>query len=463
MGLEYDGDKLEIIMFLVIAAISIFALCMGFSYKLTYPRLITVIIIIGLIMRVGYMLYTPYNVRQHDLGTIGSAGHLDYIYMIYSTWQLPTSNSAQFYHPPLFHFLGAVVFNIAMLFYNNNEFAFNAVRLIPCFASCFTLLVSYKIFKELNFSQLARILAITIVAIHPAFIYLSASINNDMLAIFFMTLTILYLIKWYYDQSLKNITIMAITLGLGMMTKLSVVMIAPVIAAVFIYVLIKRIKSENLVYLIAQYLAFGIISIPLGMWYSIRNLVLFRQPLGYVLQISQYSDLYCGDFSITQRFLSLPFSSLFSNAFPNVTIDYNVYLYAIKSSLFGEWTFHGYEAQATLFAIVNILIIAISLAAMIYVFISAKDSKSKFAKWLLGLIWLTQVGSFIQFNISYPFGCTMDFRYIVMTVVTGAGFIGLAYDTFRQKHKDLSKWTWIILALFILLFACNSIWFYTII
>lgn len=459
IALSAEGTPLKAMMFLVVLALFVIAGCLAYLNRVNFTVLMFFVIFIGIIMRVGYMLYTPYYLRQHDV--LGAQGHLAYIQTILNTWQLPSSNDWQFYQPPLFHFLGALTCKIAMIFSNDETFIYNAIRIIPGLASCFTLILSYKIFKNLRFSKAAIFISTLIVSVHPAFIYMSASINNDMLSIFFMILTVLYLIKWFYDSSFKNIVIMAVALGLGMMTKLSIVMIAPVIAAVFIYALIKNIKHKTISSLWQQYFVFGAVSIPLGMWYSIRNLILFKQPIGYVIKFAQITELYCGDYSFAQRFLSLPLQDLFTNVFPYVTEDYNIYLYTLKSSLFGEWVFNDYSTQAKLFMIANIILITISLVSMIYVFVAAKDLDKKFAKWLLGFIWLTQIASFIVFNINYPFGCTMDFRYIVMTVITGAGFIGLAYDTIEQKYAYLAKITAAIIILSILLFAFCSVWFYT--
>ncbi len=461
MALVQDGLQLERLMInSIIVLVAVLLLLILFK-RITFFNALVIIIVIGFIMRVGYMLYTPYDVRQHDIGVIGSAGHLDYIYTIFNTGSLPKSNAEQFYHPPFYYYLSAAVFKVATLFYNNNDFAFNAVRLIPCFASCATMIVSYKIFKNIKLSKPAILLAMTIVCMHPSFIYLGGSINNDMLSIFFITVTILYTIKWYFDQSYKNIIILAVALGLGMMTKLSVVMMAPIIAAVFLYVLIKNRKDRRLGDYVYQILAFGAISVPLGMWYSIRNLILYNQELGYVLKLSKYLNIYCGDYTIAQRFLTIPLQNLASSAFPDVISDYNVYLYTIKSSLFGEWSYNELETQAKLFAIVNIILILISLISMIYVFINAKNSINKLAKWFMALIWLVQIGAYIKFNIDYPFGCTMDFRYIVITVITGAGFIGLAYDIIKQKHNYLVKPVLFIMVLTVLLFSICSVWFYT--
>ena len=208
-------------------------------------------------------------------------------------------------------------------------------------------------------------------------------------------------------------------------------------------------------------LAFGVSSIPLGLWHSIRNYILFKQQLGYVLNLSGYTNIYCGNYSIVQRFFSFPVQSMFSSIFAEVTKDYNVWAYTVKTSLFGEFWFNGMDVQAKLFAVINIILILVSLVSMVYVFLNAKDAKNKLAKWFLALIWLVQIGAYIKFNIDYPFGCTMDFRYIVMTVITGAAFIGLAYDIIKQKHSYLVKPALAIMVSSIVLFSICSIWFYT--
>lgn len=463
LALQDDGygiEKIEKIMMFSILGIIFVSLIVAYFNKLSFTKLIAVIILIGIIMRLGYMLYTSYDLRQHDLGEIDSPGHLGYIYTIFKTWQLPSSNSQQFYHPPLFHIFGAIAMKISSIFTSDETTLLNSIRLIPCLASTFTLIVSYKILKNLHFSKKAIILALSIVAVHPTFIILSASINNDMLSIFFLSLTILYLIKWYNNKCIKNIVLMALALGLGMMTKLSVVLMAPVIALVFIYAFMKK-KRKDKGNLLSQYLIFGAVSVPLGLWYSIRNFLLFNQSLGYVLKLSTRLQMYLGEKSLVSRFFSFPIAELTKNIFPNVESDYNIIVYMIKSSLFGEWSYKGYEIPAIFLTVTSMILILISLISMVYVFMLGKDKKMRFAKWVLGLIFLIQIASYIKFNIDYPFGCTMDFRYIVITIFTGAAFIAAAYDILSKRHKHLSNIIFIILCLLILLFAVSSIWFYT--
>lgn len=57
-----------------------------------------IILYIGITLRILYMLYTPCNVRKHDLGTIepGANGHAGYILTLLEG-HLPESAEAQFY------------------------------------------------------------------------------------------------------------------------------------------------------------------------------------------------------------------------------------------------------------------------------------------------------------------------------------------------------------------------------
>ena len=100
--------------------------------------------------------------------------------------------------------------------------------------------------------------------------------------------------------------------------------------------------------------------------------------------------------------------------------------------MFGEFSFEGRDTFAAILIVANLALILVSLAAMAYVALRARGA-DKFARLGLLWIWLTQMVSFILFNLKYPMGCTMDFRYIVPTVFTGAAFLGIALDRVIAK------------------------------
>ena len=47
--------------------------------------------------------------------------------------------------------------------------------------------------------------------------------------------------------------------------------------------------------------------------------------------------------------------------------------------------------------------------------------------------------SYISFNINFPHACTMDFRYIVITVIVGAIYIGLFCRQIERRDNVAYK------------------------
>ena len=57
--------------------------------------------------------------------------------------------------------------------------------------------------------------------------------------------------------------------------------------------------------ILAKLAAFGAVCIPLGLWYPVRNLILFGQPLGYVAPHREDAAIYCGNEALADRFVPL--------------------------------------------------------------------------------------------------------------------------------------------------------------
>ena len=94
-----------------------------------------------------------------------------------------------------------------------------------------------------------------------------------------------YGFKWYGEGKTKDIITSALFTGFGMMTKLSVGLIAFPMGFLFIAKFIKDIRAEKGLKTFGQLASFGVIAAPLGLWYSIRNLIRYNTPLGYVLKL----------------------------------------------------------------------------------------------------------------------------------------------------------------------------------
>ena len=105
--------KPQFIQLLMLGSLFVLGLVLTFYWrkkKLDDKKILEGVILAGLIMRIGYMLYTPITLRQHDIGSIDTiaTGHLNYIFEILAG-HLPDVNLGQFYHPPLYHYLSALM------------------------------------------------------------------------------------------------------------------------------------------------------------------------------------------------------------------------------------------------------------------------------------------------------------------------------------------------------------------
>ena len=427
----YSGDAgvmlgMALLLLLLLAA----ALIVAFRVGLTAGTLAGFFIAAGFVLRFGTMLYTPFYIRGHDVMPLGGWGHLDYIFRLYSFEGLPTSYGGQFYHPPLAHLADAAVARLYALITGAGDFdtIIESARLVPCFASCALLLMCSRLFDALDFSKRAKAAALAVTAFHPTFLLLSSSINNDMLMVFFFMAAFYYTIRWYRDPSYQNILLIALFIGCAMSTKFSGALIAVFTAAVFLLVLVKKIREGKAGGLLSRFSAFAVVCIPLGLWYQIRNLWLFGQKLGYVAQIPVTSALFAGNKPPADRFLSFSLPDMLKKVYCNPFGDFRLWEYTVKSALFGEFVFSPqHDVPARVLILTSLVLIVLSLAAMVW-FLLFDRKKNRLAVLSLFAVWALLMLSFFYFNIQYPFGCTMDFRYIVPTVITGAAFLGLLYD-----------------------------------
>ena len=420
--------------------------------KERYQIIVSCILVMGMIMRIGYMLYTPYTVRGHDV--LESCGHADYIKGLMSG-HLPLTNDYQLYHPPLFHALAA---GMALVFgkltgIKEIPVLLEAGKLISCWASIVTLGIVRELCREIKLGKEGTLITMSLMAFLPEHYLLAGRLNNDSLSIMFMAGVLLFTLRWIRTKSFSDLSALAFCYGLGIMTKVSVGTLAVVTGTVMLYALYLNIRNGTGITCLKQYAVFALIAFPLGLWYPIRNLILFKQPFTYVYPIKPDSSLYVGNYSIAARF----FPSLDNYIYADPYRDYNVWPYIVRTSVFGEFTYSvpfwipqvllvcaGFLALVSMFAIVRVVVCTPLNNDRMYI-LTRKDQ-------LLAACWCVTLISYIWFNIHYPFGCTMDFRYLVPTAITGSLLIGRWADS-RGKgivQEYASYLLWILTGLFAL-------------
>ena len=393
-------------------------------------------------------MYTPINARQHDVSAFGNGrGHAGYIEYIYENFSLPECDVRtvnQFYHPPLHHILSAIWLRIQTTIGIDFEYACENIQILTLFYSSICMILSYKIFRQLNLKHNGLICAVAIIAFCPTFFIMAGSINNDILSITFMLGAILNTIYWYKNQKFRYIIAIALCVGLGMMTKLSVWMIAPAIAFVFIYVFFKNIKSFKK-YLL-QFGVFAVICVPLGLWWSVRNYLRDGVPFTYVPMLSETSDQYVGDIPLLQRLFDFNLSQFadVGDQFTRYGGSYNEYnplIGLLKTSVFDELiTVENYPAIAGINHILfwsGVIVATVGFVSMIVTFIRKNTNIDFASKTFLFLIYAVIFVSYYSFCIEFEHVCTMNIRYAVLLIVLGAYFVGLAVQHFGGTPNSI--------------------------
>ncbi|MBR3844847.1 MAG: glycosyltransferase family 39 protein [Clostridia bacterium] len=432
------------------------AVVLGLTKQLTAKRGVMLLLAAGFLLRLCYILYTTVGTRQHDVWSFSHGDfvlftnqrHAQYIEYIATYLKLPhidpaTVGLSQLYHPPFHHLLAGLWLRLNTTLGIPYTAACENIQLLTLFYSTAIMIISYRILRLLGCKGLSLFLPLTLVVFHPTFILMAGSVNNDLLSITLALYAIYATLRWAKQPILKHILPIAFGVGLSMMTKLSGGMVAPAIALVFLWKWVEAIQQKdgsgkNLFF---QFVAFGLICVPLGLWWQVKNMIVFGLPLTYVPALSPNSGQYIGDYTLTQRLFEIPRESL-QEIFmvwesQGIHADYNEYnllLALLKSSVFGEFTLFNSSSALGVHTIgiycskllfyTNCGLVACSLWAGGAVLVKEKN-RIKPAVWLLTLVWVVLLLSYIQFCFTYPQTCTQNFRYAVPTLITGCGFLGL--------------------------------------
>ncbi|MCR5626039.1 MAG: glycosyltransferase family 39 protein [Lachnospiraceae bacterium] len=393
-------------------------------------------------LRLLYVYYTPTYIRQHDVIGFGNdEGQAAFIEWFVTHAYLPDFNPREkwgFFQPPLHHILAALWIKLNMVFGVAYNKACENVQLLTLIYSIVFTVYAIRLFRRFRMEEKEFFIALAITAMHPIYILLSGSVNNDMLCILLTLMTVYYGLVWYKSDSLADIIKLAFCMGLSMMAKLSGVLTVPALLFLFISRLVSGGKKKA-GHFIREYVIFGIISIPIGLFSPIRNFIRFGVPLTYTPSVKESLEGY----SILQRFTDIfndnPFTNLIKYGDP--FDEYCIPLALMKTSLTGEFNFALETDYVTPFA--RVLLISGSLLAIIGVLCTVlavfgkSYIKDKTERVYLGLVYIAAIVFYVNLCLKTPNFSSQDFRYIAYIVAIEALFIGvvLRYNNQNHKHK----------------------------
>ena len=425
------------------------------NYTLSDTAIIAVLIALGIAIRFVYILYTGSIDRQHDVGgwggVTGHAGYIEYWYQ--NGLKLPDFDVRyywQYYHPPFHHWLMAGLLSVLTSLNVEYAKAAEATQILPMLYSSLTIIVSYRVFRTVKLKGKPLMAATALICFHPTFIIFSGSFNNDMLLMLFMMAAILWGLRWYREPTLRNIIPLALCIGLGMMTKLSGWMVAPAVAFLFLVILIKNIKKP-LKYL-GQYVIFGVICVPLGVWWQVRNLIKFQIPLTYVPDLGSGSVMYSGDMPLLERLFSLGNGQL-SYVYGSITLvgapynEYNPTLGLLKTAMFDECNnsisdlhFPQIHVTGPILFWISVVLFLCCFGCFIYSMVRKSQNLDGIQRVYFSLLFAVILGSYYLFCLAYPLSCTFNIRYAMPLIPLCAMGMALVLQKTKDSKKPVTVW-----------------------
>lgn len=437
----------------------------------------------GIALRLLYVLLSTIYERQYDIsewdlsaGYAGGGGHLGYIHYLYEYGHLPDMNPAtvyQFSHPPLHYALTALWLKGASIFVKDPAVLAESIQILPLLYGIGILVCFAKILDLTGLRGRGRSAALLIIAFHPSLILLSGSVNNDALALLLTLLTVYFLMRWARERKMRTVLWLALCLGLGIMTKLSVAEMLLPCGLVFLYVVYRERKGAGhtksgtgLKAYLAQAAVFLGVSLPLGFWFYLRNYVVWKIPLTFVHDLGTDSWQYIGDVPLVNRYLFPVPSELFANLRAlRIGCGYNQWVQIMRTSVTGEWDMAGVPAAVKALAMLLMLTGAVlavwALIAFVRLYVFGRGFAGVQADRVLFVsAYLTFFALYVKFSMDNPYQCSMDFRYIRPLLFLPAVALGLRLNGSgsRQGGTRLrDRVFWLILTFFCVLSAAMTL------
>ena len=431
-----NGSSTVLMFWLFMLMLAMFAGFLHVRGLLSDERMAALLIAGGIMLRFVYVLYTGTGTRQHDIGTwSGTGGHDAYIlYWYRNGLKLPDFDVRiywQFYHPPLHHWLMALALKLFTAIGLPFETACEALQALPFLYSCLAMPVCFRIFRLTGLEGFPLAVSMSLVCFHPSFVLLAGLINNDMLCTLFMFLSVLLALRWYREPTLRRILPLAFSIGLGMMTKLSAWLVLPAVALLFLCVFDRRREARKR--LLLQFVCFGLICAPLGLWWQIRNLLAFGVPLTYIPRLPETYYQYLGGESVTKRlfdFSGRQFAYIYDarTAIGSPYNEYNPAVGLLKTALFDEGVYTAFPSihrAATVLFRVGTLLGVISFVVFAVMLLRGDSGLDTPSRAFLAVLALTILISYYLFCFAYPFVCTMNCRYCMPLIPLSAMGLGL--------------------------------------
>lgn len=390
------------------------------------------ILVGGILLRVLYFFLTPFLTRGHDI-----YGHLEYVQYIATHWSIPAAKDGwQFYQPPLYYILTGAWYALGNAFGRSKMALITDLQFFSLVVSLVTFLVATLwIGQRLLFPKKTQwkelLLFSALIAVFPSLIFFAARINNDVLALLWMTLAIGYLLRWWQHRSTKDWILCFLLLCLGILTKSNVLLLVP---APFLCLLVcKKIRWKRKISLACIGLA--LIALLTG-WHAYLRFGIEKH-VSVVANITHLNQLLRVDDSFASittfnpiRIIEHPYDQPFGPR-----SDRNFFWeYLFRSAFFGEFQFG--QQLFLLCSLILALALLLSPAIGIGIWQSIQQNSSVSLPMLLAL-FLPLLGH-VLYRQTAPYSSSQDFRYSIIILIPACFFLLIGIRELPRVFRSIA-------------------------
>lgn len=163
--------------------------------------------------------------------------------------------------------------------YHGVYLAVHIIRLLGVLIGAGTVALTYVLAREVA-PQRRSIAAgaAALVAFNPMFIFISASVNNDTVAIFISILTLLMLVRMLKKEPKgQDFLLLGVVLAAGAITKLNALILYPLTLVALAFLAYRR---PSFIFLLRSGLCMVVPGLVLAGWWYARNWLLYGEPTG---------------------------------------------------------------------------------------------------------------------------------------------------------------------------------------
>ena len=424
-------------------------------------KILITIFVLGIIIRVFYLSYTPYDTRTHDV--VG--GHIDYIKHLIQNKSLPLSTDCwECFQPPTYYIISSTVYWLAQSAGTDNPYFY--LQLLSLLFFLIFIFFGIKTISSLNIERnTTRIIAL-LITFWPSGIIHSVRIGNDSLLYALYATGFYCLIKWVQKENKKWFYLSLLFSVLSMLVKSNGFMLVSVVATVFIYKWLISLKQNKAYF---PYLKNGLIFlIVLIVGFS---LAVYMPIANYKNNDSKSKDFVIGNIHAlngallvsnrTENYLKFDVKTFINKPFMNPWSDETgrqyYWNYLLKSSLFGEFDFGKNKNIIVTAKLTSSLFLII--AGYFFIILSLALSRKKTTiRNMPGVLFAVFAGIIIPLliltatRIKHPYSSQADFRYIFPVMIPIAFLCALGLEYLKNNRLNLLKhFGYVLSALFAIL------------